>query len=184
MKKKNRLRYGVCGVIMLCMIVFSWYRIESINRKFPQTKHIYVKEGEPFCAEEFMELTTKSYQWMDKKQLKKQFGEEMSLNDKYDYRGLIIEITLKNKSRHRREFELYNLYLETDTHYYNGLDMEMFMVGGNQTVVTLGGGESKKICLAYSMSSVSFSKKEWSQLEKNNFYLVNERYPQKVYWEV
>lgn len=171
--------------LALVFFAFSVSKIYAVNTAFPQTEKVVVEAGDTYTVAGNIMLQVKGASWLDRAQLEEKYGREMGLLQNFDYKAIVVEVVLKNTADVEQEFELYNLYLESETWYTNGIDMEMYMVDNEPMMkIELEAGEEKRLYLPYSMSDVQFTDEEWKTLREETFYLVKERYPVKVYWEV
>ena len=95
-------------------------------------------------------------------------------------------VEIQNITDKEMKVPLYKLYIESDLHYCNGLDLEMYMIDNtNQPVeINLKSKEKVTVSLPYSIYSFQFKENEWNSIEDYNFYLVNSRYPVKYCWEL
>ncbi len=64
--------------------------------------------------------------------------------------------------------------------------MELYTaIEGNPAAeIILKPKEEILMTLPYSVSDLYFEKNQWETLEENLFYLVEERYPEKICWEI
>ena len=176
-KKKGIIE--IMLIFLLVCIVISGMCIYKINAVYPQAKRVFVPKGEFHLVCDNIALAVKDVHWLEKEQIEEKYHE------RYGDLGALVKITLKNTGNKEEKFPLYLLYMENNQYYWNGLVMEMYsMETDNDSVqVVLQPQEEKEVCLAYTLSERQFTAKEWNKIKENQFYLVNERYPEKVYWE-
>lgn len=187
MKEKwSRLKKVLpCGIVILTIFLLSARKIYQVNVAFPPAEKVYVELGEGYLTEENFIVSVNSMILLDRQQLKERYGDYIGLLEGYDYKGIIAEVTIKNTDTETRKFELYRFYIETDQYFTDGLDMDMYILENQaSSVITLLGGEERVVYLPYSMRNNRFLEKSWSKIEDTAFYLVNERYPRKVYWKM
>ena len=164
--------------LALVFFAFTVSKIYAVNTAFPQAEKVQVEAENAYPVAENMMLQVNDVSWLDRSQLEEKYGREMGLLQNFDYKAIVVEVVLKNTADVEQEFELYNLYLESETWYTNGIDMEMYMVDNEPMMkIRLEAGEQKTFYLPYSMSDVQFTDEEWEELQE-------EIYPVKVYWEV
>ena len=124
---------------------------------------------------------------LDREELEKNYADVLEMGEDRDYKAAFVTATLKNETNKEQKYEVYRLYIESDDiHYYNGLDMELYTaIEGNPSAeVTLKPKEEITVILPYSVLDLYFEKNQWNTLEENRFYLVEQRYPKKICWEI
>lgn len=176
----------VMGFVLFAVIGMLGYRIVKINMDYPQAEIVVKEINEKGTVGDHIQFSVSSAEWMNRAQMLEKYGDVLEFSDKFDYLGVVVHVTLKNTGKKKENVELYQWYLESGTYYCNGLDMEMFFEDNEEADLnfTLKKGEEKSILLPFSISSVSFSEKEWEKLKEDTFYIVSERYPVKTYWSV
>lgn len=181
---KQRKKEWLCGVIILAILFPSIWRIYQVNAAFPPAEKIYVEFGEEYQMEEDFMVQVHSMELLDQQQLEERYGEYISWTEGHDYKGILVKIGIRNLSKETKKFEMYKFYIETDTYYNNGIDRDMYLLENpDGFLINLKEGEEKEVYLAYSMWDNHFYHKNWENLDSVEFYLVNERYPKKVYWK-
>lgn len=182
--RKKRKEFFIA--ILLLIFGLFLYRIKVVNTRYPQAKTVMKEVGEKGMIGKNIQFSVLSSEWMNREEMIEKYGEALDFYDKYDYLGLLVHVNIKNVGKKKEKIELYQWYLESDTYYCNGLDMEMFLED-NENIplsITLKKGEEKNITLPYSISSVLFLEKQWKKFKDDKFYIVSERYPVKTYWSV
>lgn len=182
MKNKKKQCFIIC-ILFSIVIVGVASAIMKVNIKYKNPKQIYIEKGKPYAMDEKFMLTVQSTSFLEPKEMLEKYKEVLDLSGQYESKGIEVKVTIKNITNQEQQVELYKLYLESNTHYCNGMALEMFLCNGNDEVAyALKPGEETQIILPYELSQVQFSKTEWANIEDTKFYLVNERYPNKLYW--
>lgn len=184
-EQKPRKRAWLYGIVILLLLLPSLWKIYQVNAAFPPTEEVYVECGEEYPMGEDLLIQVQSMELLDRQQLEERYGEYISWEEGHDERGVIVKAMIRNSCEEDRKFEMYRFYLETDTYFNNGMDRDMYLLENQDAfVLTLEGGEEREVFLAYSMWDSHFSEKNWENMDEITFYLVNERYPKKVYWKI
>lgn len=184
--KRTDIMRIIIGFVLFAVIGILGYEIVKINMDYPQAKIVVKEINEKGMVGNHIQFSVSSAEWMNRAQMLEKYGNVLEFSDKFDYLGVIVNATLKNTGKKKENVELYKWYLESDTYYCNGLDMEMFFEDNEEAALnfTLKKGEERTVSLPYSISSVSFSEKEWEKFKEDTFYIVSERYPVKIYWSI
>lgn len=178
-QKKKALLYGI---VAFGILIPSAWKIYQVNVAFPPAEKVYVEVGEEYQTEEDLMLSVSSMELLDKQQLKERYGDYIVLVEEFDYKGVIATVNVKNISTESKTIELYRYYIETDKYLSDGLDMDMYILENqSSSVITLLGGEERRVYLPYCIRENRVSEKNWRNME---FYLVSEWYPKKVYWKI
>ncbi len=181
---KQKKKGYLYGIVALVLLIPSIWKIYQVNVAFPPAEKVYVEFGETYPMEEDFLVQVQSTELFDLQQLEERYGEYISWAEGHDYKGIIVKIKIKNIGKETKKFEMYKFYIETDSYYDNGMDRDMYLLENpDGFVMNIKGGEEKEVSLAYSMWDNHFSKKNWENINQVEFYLVNERYPKKVYWK-
>lgn len=176
---KKRCVYAltlICGIFLIWSIV----KIINVNSDYPQTEEIYVESGDTYKTKENIVLSIKRMNWIKQKKLQEKYGE-------YDGTyGVLVTISLENVGEKKENFYTYDLYLENEEYYCNGVSMEMYLVENktDNMKVKLKPGEKKEVTVTYNIAkTVCFSEEAWNRIQDVQYYLVYKRYPQKIYWK-
>lgn len=172
------------GVTFLCAIVLlaSLLQIYRINAAYPEAKTVMVPLETEDSLQDGVLMSVQSVKWLNNDDMETIYGDYIDLFA--ETKVVIATVKIQNTTKEEKTIPLYTIYVESDTHYSNGLDMEMFLVDNpsQSGEVTLKAEEAITVALDYSMFDIQFQKNVWEQLENKQFYLVNERYPVKNCW--
>ena len=181
--KKIRIR-----LVLVCIVVIILAMIPVIkmNQQYPEVKKVMIEKGRKNKLKKGVCLTVQETKWMNRTELEKQYTNTIEMIENRDYKAVFVKVILENETDKEQKYPIYNLYLESDIHYYNGVDMDLYTaIEENPTAeIILKPKQKQTVILPYSISDVYFEKGEWNTLERNIFYLVAKRYPNKNCWEI
>ncbi len=181
-RKKNIF---IIGILCLFVVTASFIQIYRVNAAYPSAKQVYIPFSKIHMLEEGINLSVISSKWLNNEAVREKYGEYMGLGSS-DMKVVYATVEIQNITDKEMKVPLYKLYIESDLHYCNGLDLEMYMIDNtNQPVeINLKSKEKVTVSLPYSIYSFQFKENEWNSIEDYNFYLVNSRYPVKYCWEL
>lgn len=168
---------------LLCGIFI--YKVIKVNREYPQAPSKYITFGDTYDMEPDISVTVNKTTWMTNQEYVKEFGEDVDIKKEQDARIVYTDITLKNNSQEEKPVDFYKFYIEK-TGYYNGLALDIFLNLPNteKASVKLKAGEECQTTLVYVLYDYQFPKEVWENIENENFYLVNSRYPIRICWNI
>ena len=183
---KQKKRRGFIFILSIIVIVCAIIPVIKVNQRYPEPKKVMIEKGIKGEQKEGFSLTVRETKWLNRKELEENYANTLTMLEKRDYKAVFVKAILKNETEQEQKFFVYNLYLESDIHFYNGLDMELYTaIEGNPAAeIILKPKEEISMTLPYSISNLYFEKNQWETLEENLFYLVEERYPEKICWEI
>ena len=183
---KQKKKRGLIRILSIIVIVCAIIPVIKVNQRYPEPKKVMIEKGIKGKQKEGLSLTIRETKWLNRKELEENYANTLTMLEKRDYKAVFVKAILKNETEQEQKFFVYNLYLESDIYFYNGLDMELYTaIEGNPAAeIILKPKEEILMTLPYSVSDLYFEKNQWETLEENLFYLVEERYPEKICWEI
>ncbi len=175
----------ISGILCLAVLIASLIQIYRVNATYPSAKQVYIPFGEAAKLEEGINLSVISSKWLEDEDIRHKYGEYIDLGNS-NMKVVYATVEIQNTTGKEKKVPLYKLYIESDSYYNNGLDLEMYMVDNiNQPAeINLKPMEKVTVSLPYSMYIFQFKEYEWKSIKDYNFYLVNDRYPVKYCWEL
>jgi len=186
MKNKRKRIIVFASIVIGCVLCGTLiYKTVKVNQKYPQAPIKHIAFGDTYDMEPNIAVTVNNTTWITSKEYIKKYGEDTDVRKDEDARVVYVDITLKNNSNKEEQIELYKFYIEKKG-YCNGLALEMFLNLSNtkEVDIELKKGEEYQITLVYVLYGFQFPKQVWKNIENQNFYLVNSRYPVKICWDI
>lgn len=184
MSKKNI----IFGASILCLIglIASMIQIYKVNAAYPKAKQVYIPAKQTAQLKEGINLKVMSSKWLTNEEIKVKYGQYMVLETNTETKALTAMVEVQNTTEQELKVPLYTIYIESDAHYCNGLDLEMYMIDNlNQPAeINLKPNEKVTVNLTYSMFGTQFKKEQWNNIDGEKFFLVDDRYPVKYCWEL
>lgn len=189
MERGNNKKLWKNVVILLAIVVVAvilGIEIKQINEAYPQVRFVDVeRDGEAEVQPGVnMRILAAAMFSMEESQMRygKKFVEE--IGDNYLYRTIEVSVCLENKTDDAQSVALYDIYLEQED-YCNGLAPEVFYGIGNESdYVTIEAGEELKVTLGYLIYKKQFRDNEWNSMTVEDFWIVRQRYPEKIKWRL
>ena len=180
--KSKKMCDLLIGGVLLVGIILCLMRIYAVNRRYPAPKIEKIQAGATTEVEKDLFMTINKADHLTTKDLQDRYGDE------FDADGadcLIVNITVENRGKDARELSLFSWYLESDSHYNNGISMDLFTLCNEDTGEnTIPANGKVTVNLPYELYSFHFSKTDWKNIDKIPFYLVKDRYPVKQCWYI
>lgn len=172
-------------ILCLFVVVASLIQIYRVNAAYPSAKQVYIPFSKTHTLQEGINLSVISSKWLNNEDVREKYGEYMDLGNS-NMKVAYVTVEIQNIAEKEMIVPLYKLYIESDLHYCNGLDLEMYMIDNiyQSVEINLKPKEKVSVSLPYSIYNFQFKKDEWNSIEDYNFYLVNDRYPVKYCWEL
>lgn len=181
MNKILKLGFNIIG---LSFVVIAFYMIIKINQQYPEKQVEYIKLGKTEFVEEDINMTVMSSKWENQDEIIRKYGITSEVGDDINSKTALVCVNLENTTQSSKKIKLYNIYIEK-IGYCNGLSPELYGLCNNKNMeLVLEPGESTTVILTYTVYEIQFSKTLWNELEKQEFYLVNQRYPAKKCWNI
>ncbi len=184
MKKKKII--FILGILFLIGLAASFIQIYKVNAEYPNAKLLYIPVGNAKEVMDGINLSVISSKWLSKNEAAEKYDKYIAPDTNNDTKVITIDIEMSNTTEKELKAPVYTIYIESDLHYSNGLDIERYMIDNlNQSAeIILKPKEKIKLTLVYSIFSNQFKKNQWDNIRKYKFYLINKRYPQKICWEL
>ncbi len=167
--------------------VLLGYRVIRVNQLYPQVKKVDVELGKEQYITDAITMKVISKNMISKEVAEKDFGIDFvkEMEGAGDYWVVDVLAEFKNNSDQKECLTLYDNYIET-SNYGNGLAPEAFDVlsSGENMQRILNAYETYEVHLGYVLYEIQFAKGQWENINNEKFYLVNQRYPIKYYWEL
>jgi len=182
--KMNKILKLFLYIIGLSFIVIATYMIIRINHKYPEKQVEYISLGETEFVEEDIKMTVMSCNWANQDEIIGKYGITSEVGDDINSKTALVSVDLENTTQSSKIMKLYNIYIEKNG-YCNGLSPELYGLYNNKNMeLEMDPGESTTVILTYTVYEIQFSRAQWDELEKQEFYLANQRYPVKQYWNI
>lgn len=184
MKKKKIIL--IFGTLFFIGLAASFIRIYKVNAEYPNAKLLYIPVGNAKEVMDGINLSVISSKWLNENEAAEKYDKYIAQDKNNDTKVITIDVEMQNTTEKELKAPVYTIYIESDLHYSNGLDIERYMIDNlNQSAeITLKPKEKIKLTLVYSIYSNQFKKHQWDNIERYNFFLVNKRYPLKNCWEL
>lgn len=167
-------------ILIICCILIKKSLI--VNKKFPPRQVVNVKKSKFVNIEKGVSFCVCKTIWMDNAEFIKKYGQNTDVN-KEESKIIFIDVLLENHNQSARKLIMSDISFEMPG-YCNGLCMDSFLQFGGDMEVKLKQNEAKRVTLIYQIYKFQFTDKQWRNIEKNESFLVKDRYPWKVCWEI
>ncbi len=177
------LLLGLC-ILGLSFAVIAVYMIINVNHQYPEKKVEYISIGKAEDVEENIKMTVLSCKWEGQDEIIKKYGETSEVGDDTNSKTALVSVNLENTTQSSKIIKLYNIYIEKKG-YCNGLSPELFTLCNNKNMeLEIDSGVSTTVILTYTVYEKQFPRSQWNNLDKQEFYLANQRYPIKKCWYI
>lgn len=185
MNFKKRGVMALVAVMFLIAVIIVTYRIILVNKRFPQRKECSVERGDCYEVKKGVEMSVVGAEWMNSDDLEREYGDVWFVDNPEDYKGVDVQIRLKNVSDVKKKFQLFKLYIESDSYDWNGCAAEFFAKKNNASFkCELEPGQEAEYTMPYTFLKDNFKEDDWKDLSQTGYFLVNKRYPLKVKWRI
>ena len=176
-------------IIVLAVLAVSIYvgrEIKQINMVYPQVKKVDVERTEAAELQPNVNMSIMGAELLSMEDAQLRYGTDFmkEIGVDYAYRTVEVTVLLENKTESMQDIALYDIYIEQED-YCNGLAPEVFFAIGNETdYITLKENEAREVTLGYIVYEKQFRNKEWNTMKIEDFYLVRQRYQEKLRWKI
>lgn len=168
--------------VLLASVILCLVRIYAVNRRYSGPRIEKVQAGVTKEVKDDLFMTINKADHLTTKELQDRYGDELDA-DGMDC--LLVNVTVENRGKDAKELSLFSWYLESDSHYNNGISMDLFTLCNEDTGEnTIPANGKVTVNLPYELYSFHFSKAEWNAFDQIPFYLVRDRYPIKQCWYI
>ncbi len=174
---KNRMVFVSVFCVLVALSVYCIYRCAEINRLYPNPRLVGDQNGS--LTVDGMAISSKEYLILSESDFLQMWpsAEEALYASECERKIAIVNLHLVNTLQTENTFFLYNFYLE-NRNWSNGADMNLTILLGGKTSITLQAGEEYDGVLVYVASKDSFFTADWEGFENENFHLtLLEHYP-------
>lgn len=171
-------------IIMMILFICCIFIRKSIiiNKKFPSRQIINVDKGKIANIKKGISFCVSKTVWMDNHEFIKKYGKNADVNQE-ESKIIFVDVLLENQDNSVRELTMSDISFEM-LGYCNGLCMDTFLQFGGNMEVKLKQNEKKHVTLIYQIYKFQFTDEQWKNVEKERSYLVKDRYPTKICWEI
>ncbi len=174
----------VTWVVVIVVIIMSAFRIYRINSEYPirQEKYIDFNTRERLDGDIYM--TVKDVNILSYEEAKEKY-EKCGIDPAGMLSNINVTVELENDSSKEVEYELYELYIETQHNKDNGMDMEMFFeLNDCDMIVKIPANGKVMAILPYTITENMLNSYEAKKIDGRGLYLVMKRYPVKEFWKL
>lgn len=186
MKAKKRKTAIIVALLVAGVVVGFWvYKVAEVNREYPQASIEHIPCGTETSLENGVKVRVKNTEFLTSGEYIKRYGKNMEISKDEDLCVVLATISLKNPTTKKQAVDICQFYIEKEG-YYNGMALDTFLEQskGEDTVRILGKSEEQEVTLPYILYAYQFKQKDWKQIQEKQFYLVNQRYPVKICWDL
>lgn len=175
----------ICVTVMFIIVIIIFYRIISLNSRYPQRQEMSIKQGDFYELKPGVEMGVINSNWMESDELEREYGDVWIVDNPEDYKGVDVLIKIRNKSNVKKKFQLFKLYIESDLYDWNGCVAEIFMKKNNSSFeIELEPDQEAEYTVSYTFLKDNYKEKDWENLSQTGYFLVNKRYPLKIKWRI
>ena len=186
MKKQKLSIYLLLAVVLLTCAVFAGTKIIQINKKYPQVVKVDVQKNDTAELQDEVTMEVIKAEMFSMEEAEARYSQDFinEMGTDYPFKTVEVTIELENQSEEEKEVALYDIYLEKED-YSNGLAPEVFFEIGNETdYIVLEAKEVREVTLGYLIYKMHFYAGEWEKMNVEDFFLAEDRYPEKIRWRM
>ena len=189
MEREKNKKLGMSVVVLFAVVLATgWIGIEikQINEAYPQVRFVDVERNAVAEVQPGVNMNIVDTTMFSMEEAQRRYGEDFveEIGHDYSYRTIEVIVRLENKSDDVQGVALYDIYLEQED-YCNGLAPEVFFGIGNETdYVTIEAGEELEVTLGYLIYKRQFRANEWNSMMVEDFWIVRQRYLEKIRWKM
>ncbi len=189
MEHGNNKKLGISVVVLLAVvvaIVLLGIEIKQINEAYPQVRFVDVERNAVADVQMGVNMNIVDAAMFSMAEAQMRYGEDFveEIGQSYPYRTIEVTVRLENKTDDVQGVALYDIYLEQED-YCNGLAPEVFFGIGNETdYVTIEAGGELEVTLGYLIYKKQFRANEWNSMMVEDFWIVRQRYLEKIKWKI
>lgn len=177
---KKTVFHCIISGIMLIMIIIIGILIYHRNSRFQQVKIYEYTSEKGGKRADGVEIDKITGYLLEQKEIEEQYGKDVA-GEYEDGKLLVVQCNIKNTSEDECNLAMYQFELET-TGWSTAIAADLMKE--NEMSDTVEPNEEKEVTLLYSLFDVSFTDKQWEQIEKKEFFLTQYNYPDKWKWKV
>lgn len=185
MKKTNKLVWIVSMGVLVLGVIFSVFRIHTINKQYPQTIKKNIAKGTECEIGSTIKMSVLDARWLNREELQEEYEGIWYVDNPMDYQAVEVTVNICNFSEENQKVELFKTYIESEKYDWNGCDADLFMAKNNMPLeLELKAGEEMRCVLPYTFLKENYLESDWTHLSQIPYFLVRERYPQKTKWMI
>lgn len=183
--KQRQVKIILIFIVTVAFVILFYVRYSYINIKYPNP---VIKEHNiniPFTYQG-VELLLSDFRLLDNKEFLQEYEldpRRMNINiPGSEQKNAIVTLHVKNSGNTIKEIDTAELMLlETDgwASYTDLMDSFRLLNNGKSSLVVLNPGEESTLEFSYCIYDLSFSKKDFNNLDTSKFSMVLSLYPQK-----
>lgn len=179
--KKAGIAAGILPAVLLAAV--TGQKIYAVNTRYPQAKIQYIPCGETREIKSGLTMRICKKEWLSGRDYIKKYGKAMDVTSDENSMILLLDVEIRNPGDQENQMDLSELYLE-EKGYSQGISLENFVEFNDGMLVRLKPEEKTTAKLFYQLEREQFTEEQWKRIEQENFYLVNQRYPEKIEWYI
>lgn len=174
---------SLIGIILMAAVIIG--RVSVVNARYPQRIEKEITRGDFFEWMKGVEMCVIDSRWLSAADLQREYSEVWYVDNPNAYQAVEVKIKLKNKYDKRKKIPLFRIYIESDRYDWNGSDADLFIAKNNASLeMPLEPGEEKEYIMPYTFLKDNYKESEWATLSEEGYFLVTERYPEKIKWRL
>lgn len=182
--KTNKLAW--IGLFLIALgLFFCFYRIYKVNDIYPKTQEKEVAKGIYYEIGSKIEMCVLDARWLDGAELQSEYGDSWYVEEPSDYKAVEVKIKVRNLAGKKKKVALFKTYIESEQYDWNGSDAELFVAKNNMPLeIELESGQELECVMPYTFLKETYKECDWEKLNEIPYFLVRDRYPQKVKWKI
>lgn len=183
--KTTKLVWIISSFLIALGMFFVFYRIYMVNVTYPKTQEKEVAKGTYYKIDSAVEMCVLDVRWLDDTELQNEYGENWYVDEPSDYKAVEVKIKVRNLSKNKKKVALFKTYIESEQYDWNGSDADLFMAKNNMPLeIELEPGQELECVMPYTFLKETYKECDWEKLNEIPYFLVRDRYPQKVKWKI